>query len=134
MSFTFNPRLSLVIVQLELSGPLGDVILSVALDTGATGTLINQSRLIYVGYDPAAQSDRSQIITGSGVEFVPRITVSKIAALGQEQTDFPVLGHTLPPNAGVDGLLGLDFIRGQKLTIDFRSSEISLTKYYDQGR
>ena len=126
MSFTFNPKLGLVIVQLELSGPLGDVILSVALDTGATGTLINQSRLIYVGYDPAAQSDRSQIITGSGVEFVPRITVSKIAALGHEQTDFPILAHTLPPNAGVDGLLGLDFIRGRKLVIDFQLALISL--------
>ena len=126
MSFTFNPKQNLIIVQLELSGPLGDVILSVALDTGATGTLINQSRLIYVGYDPAAQSDRSQIVTGSGVEFVPRITVSKVAALGHEQTDFPILGHTLPPNAGIDGLLGLDFIRGRKLIIDFRLGQINL--------
>ena len=126
MNFRFDPKLGLVIVKLELSGPFGDVILSVALDTGATGTLINQSRLIYVGYDPAAQSDRMQIVTGSGVEFVPRITVSKIAALGQERNDFPVLGHTLPPNAGVDGLLGLDFFRGRALNIDFRLGQINL--------
>ena len=126
MNFRFDPKLGLVIVKLELSGPFGDVILSVALDTGATGTLINQSRLIYVGYDPAAQSDRMQIVTGSGVEFVPRITVSKIAALGQERNDFPVLGHTLPPNAGGDGLLGLDFFRGRALNIDFRLGQINL--------
>jgi hypothetical protein len=33
----------------------------------------------------------------------------------------------LPPGAGVDGLLGLDFLRGQSLTIDFRSGEITLS-------
>jgi hypothetical protein len=38
--------------------------------------------------------------------------------------NFPVLGHTLPPSAGVDGLLGLDFLRGQSLTLDFRSGHL----------
>ena len=58
--------------------------------------------------------------TGSGVEFVPRLAVRRIEALGQTRTDFGVLGHTLPSSAGVDGLLGLDFLEGRMLTIDFR--------------
>jgi len=41
--------------------------------------------------------------------------------------DFGVLGHTLPPSAGVDGLLGLDFFRGQSLTGDFRVGRVSVT-------
>ena len=61
------------------------------------------------------------------MEFVPRITLDKIVALGQERTHFPVLGHTLPPSAGIDGLLGLDFVRGQTLTVDFRTGTITLT-------
>jgi hypothetical protein len=36
------------------------------------------------------------------------------------------LGHTLPPSAGVDGLLGLDFFRGQVLTVDFHKGMIAL--------
>ncbi len=79
-----------------------------------------------LGYDPAAKPDRHQIITGSGVEFVPRIIVSKIRTLGQERKDFRVLCHTLPPSAGVDGLLGLDFFRGQELIINFRTGNILL--------
>ena len=50
-----------------------------------------------------------------------------IRALGQERTNFPLLGHTLPPSASIDGLLGLDFLRGQVLNIDFRQGTISLS-------
>jgi hypothetical protein len=89
--------------------------------------MVNQSRLMQLGYDPAAAPDRLQITTGSGVEFVSRLTVSKISTLGQERTEFPVLCHTLPPSAGVDGLLGLDFFRGQTLTVDFRNGQITLS-------
>jgi hypothetical protein len=83
--------------------------------------------LVALGYDPALTPQRIQVTTGSGVEFVPRITLDKIVALGQERTHFPVLGHTLPPSAGIDGLLGLDFVRGQTLTVDFRTGTITLT-------
>lgn len=101
-------------------------ILSLALDTGATATMVNQSRLMQLGYDPAGSPDRLQVTTGSGIEFVPRVTVEKIAALGQERAGCLVLCHTLPPTVGVDGLLGLDFLRGQILTIDFRKGRITL--------
>jgi hypothetical protein len=39
---------------------------------------------------------------------------------------FPVLAYTLPPSLGVDGLLGLDFLRGLNLTLDFREGRMSL--------
>jgi hypothetical protein len=37
-----------------------------------------------------------------------------------------VLSHTLPSSATIDGLLGLDFLRGQMLSIDFRQALVSL--------
>lgn len=125
MSVSFDPQQGLIVVPAELWGPTGSVVLRLALDTGATSTIVNVALLVAVGYDPALMPDRIQITTGSGVEFAPRVTVNK-PALGQEQTAFPVLGHTLPPSAGVDGLLGLDFIRGQSLTIDFRTGRVTL--------
>ena len=82
--------------------------------------------LVSIGYDPALSSDRVQITTGSGVEFVPRLIVKRLVALGSEQTDFSVLCHTLPPSAGVDGLLGLDFLRGNTLRVDFKEGAITL--------
>jgi len=126
MSIPFEPLTELIIVRAELEGPSGSAVLRLALDTGATATLVNAGMLVSIGYDPAIVSERFQVTTGSGVEFVPRIILKKITALGLEKTDFPVLCHTLPPSAGVDGLLGLDFIRGQRLTVDFRSGQITL--------
>ena len=52
--------------------------------------------------------------------------VLKIVAVGHVRSGFSVLGHTLPPSTGVDGLLGLDFFRGQNLTIDFRTGQVTL--------
>lgn len=95
MSVPFDAQRGLVIVPAALEGPGGVAILRLALDTGATGTLVNVGLLI--------------------------------TALGQERTGFPVLCHTLPASAGVDGLLGLDFLRGQTLTVDLRSGMVTLT-------
>ena len=64
--------------------------------------------------------------TGSGVEYAARVTLSRIRGLEQERVDFPVLGHTLPPGAGVDGLMGLDFFRDRNLVIDFRTGQITV--------
>lgn len=126
MSFSFDPNQGLIIIQAELEGPSGTAILRLALDTGATGTLINVGMLVSIGYDPSLSPERVQVTTGSGVEFVPLTPVSKIAALGKERPDFPVLCHTLPPSASVDGLLGLDFFRGHSLSIDFDNGQILL--------
>ena len=126
MSFPFDPQQGLIIVPAELWGPSGSAILRLALDTGATGTLVNTGMLVALGYDPALEPDRVQITTGSGVEFVPRILLDRIMVLGEEAVEFPVLGHTLPPSAGIDGLLGLDFFRGLSLTIDFRTGQVAL--------
>ncbi len=76
--------------------------------------------MVLLGYDPAGAQDRRQLTTGSDVTLVPRLAVEKIAALAQERQQFPILCHTLPPSATVDGVLGLDFFRGQKLVIDLR--------------
>ena len=126
MSFPFDPQQGLIIVPAELWGPNGSAVLRLALDTGATGTLVNTGMLVALGYDPALIPDRVQITTGSGVEFVPRVLLDRIMVLGEESADFPVLGHTLPPSAGIDGLLGLDFFRGRSLTIDFRTGQMEL--------
>lgn len=110
----------------QLFGPSGDTIVHLALDTGATGTLVNWDVVIFIGYDPAIVKERVQVTTGSGVEFAPRIKVVKIQALERTKENFPIICHTLPPTANVDGLLGLDFFRGTYLGIDLISGLVKV--------
>jgi predicted aspartyl protease len=123
---SFDRRQGLVILGARLWGPTGNAVLRLALDTGATSTIIDVGLLLAVGYDPTAGQERVQITTGSGIEFAPRVITNKISALGQERLRLPILGHTLPPTAGLDGLLGLDFFRQRRLTLDFRRGQIVL--------
>ena len=72
MSVPFDAQQRLVIVRAAVNGPSGTAVLRLALDTGATGTLISVGMLVALGYDPALAPERVQVTTGSGVEFVPR--------------------------------------------------------------
>ncbi len=115
-----------MVVPARLHGPLGYRVLHLALDTGATTTLVRSAVLVSLGYDPASSSDRVQMTMGSGVEYVPRLRVSRLEALGQDRIDFAIVAHTLPPSATVDGLLGLDFLRGHRLVVDLRGGSVDL--------
>ena len=127
MSFPFDQHGRLLYVQAQLSGPSGVAFLTLALDTGATRTLISPEMAVEVGYDPSQAEQYSQMTTGSRVERVPLLTLDKLVSLGQERLDLIVACHPLPPSAGIDGLLGLDFFREQNLNIDFRAGLITLT-------
>jgi hypothetical protein len=83
VSFPFDGDNGLVIVRAELFGPSGTQVLRLALDTGATATLINVGPLATVGYDPALTSERVQVTTGSNVEFLPQVEIARLSALGQ---------------------------------------------------
>ena len=121
MSFTFDPYQGLVIVRTELTGPSGNAVLRLALDTGSTSTLVNAGMLVAIGYDPGMALDRIEVTTASGIGYAPRVVSSRIVALGQTRMGSPVLAHTLPPSAGVDGLLGLGCFRGLRLVVDLRA-------------
>lgn len=126
-AYTFDPCRGLVVVQAEVFGPSGSIVLRLALDTGATATMINVGPLAATGYDPSLQSRRIQVTTGSGVEYAPRVSAARVRALGHERANFPVLAHTLPPSTSIDGVLGLDYLRGLQLNLDFRTGRVSLT-------
>jgi hypothetical protein len=67
------------------------------------------------------------VLTGRGFQILPRLVLRRFTSLGQDRLDFPVLSHALSPVSGIDGLLGLDFLRGQVLTLDFRGGLITLS-------
>lgn len=126
MSLAFDPQARLIVVPTRLRGLEGSWVAKLALDTGATYTIVSVHVLATIGHDPALSEERVEITMGSGVELVARVSVQSIGALGHQRGPFPILCHTLPPGAGIDGVLGLDFFRGMRLVVDFREGVVSL--------
>ena len=122
----FNPHQGLILVAGTMHGPSGQGTLRLALDTGATQSLVSARLLTAVGYDLTQATSHAQLATANGVIRVPLLTLTRLSALGQDRPGFLVAAHNLPAAATIDGLLGLDFIRGQTLKIDFRTGLIDL--------
>lgn len=57
MRAPFDANQGLIILGAKLWGPTGSVVLRVALDTGATSTIVNVGILVAVGYDLLRSSD-----------------------------------------------------------------------------
>jgi hypothetical protein len=66
------------------------------------------------------------VTTATGIQSAPQLVVADFKALGQQRSQFPVLGLTLPTAVTADGLLGLDFFRGTVLNIDFQQGLLTL--------
>jgi predicted aspartyl protease len=115
-----------ILVRGQVVGPTGEARIDFALDTGSTRTVISRRILERVGItvDPARPSIR--LVTASGPVETVAATATELRALGRQGRNFSVLAFELPRAARVDGLLGLDFLRGHRLLIDFRAGTIAL--------
>lgn len=127
MSFTFNPQFGLIHVNAEIEGPTANIKVLLALDTAATRTVIDLSKILQAGYALNPALSILPATTASGIMSVPIFRLSRLNALGVQRTNLDIFGHSFPPTASTDGVLGLDFVRGLNLQLDFRTGTIDLS-------
>ena len=125
---SFEPTLPLIVFPITVSDIGADVFrdVIVALDTGATITMIPTEIAVALGYDPASSNRQMQLLTASGTASAKLITVRKLTAIGETVENIDVLCHDLPGNSGVKGLLGLNFLKHFDLNISFSTGTIEL--------
>jgi len=131
VTFRFDPHRRLIPVEVEIHGPLGAERVLLALDTGASRTLISPAPLAYIGCVAGPDAERITVTTGSQREAMPTIILPRLDALGHTVQNLTVLAHQLPPRSAVQGLLGLDFFAGCRLEINFRAGTILLEPPHD---
>lgn len=102
-------------------GPRRSTQLNLALDTGSEQTLIVPEMLDGIGYS-ARDGDAITVIRSAiGQEPGYLLRVERFRCLGHEAKEFRVHAHDLPEGIGIDGLLGLSFLR--QFNYEVRSGE-----------
>lgn len=120
----FNPHASIITVPVEASGPAGEATLDLVLDTGASYVTVATRLLESIGYDVEDPDRVIDITTASGIETVPVVTLASLTALGVSVPEVDAVCHDVPPGSGVEGLLGLSFLRHLDLDLHLRSGRI----------
>jgi hypothetical protein len=113
----FDPTDSLIIVRAWLWGPRGKAKLALALDTAATHTHIVPDVVDELGYSPRQGEGVTTVHSAIGEEPGYLLRVLRFQSLGFSTTDFRIHVHDLGEGVGVDGLLGLTFLRQFNLEI-----------------
>lgn len=122
----FDPTDKLIIIYVQVIGPLGDIECRFALDSAATTTLIVPSVLDAMGYSPLTGETISSVTSAIGIEPGYLRRVSKFRALGFEHADFQVNASDLHDDAGIDGLLGLNFLRNYNYEVRSKDGVIRM--------
>ena len=104
----------------QIAGPNVKRTIKLALDTGASLTMIPPEKIIITGHQiPTSQEKMIKIFTASGIEYVPIVSISALTCLGITVRNIDVVCHNLPPESPVEGLLGLNFLTHLSAFIEF---------------
>lgn len=127
MELKFDPKSSIIVITPTLVGINGKKKkIDMALDTGATYTMIPWDLAEVLGYAPELSKERIELITASGVEKSPLITLNSLSVLQKNAKDVKTIVHDLPPKSYVDGLLGLSFLRNFEIRLNFKKGVLEI--------
>lgn len=114
-----------IVLDVTIEGRIIETI-KMALDTGATFTMIPWRLAESLGLKPEITEERTEIITASGTELVPIVTLPIMRVLGKEARNVKTALHDLPERGYVDGLLGLSFLKNFDIRLNFKKRTIAI--------
>ncbi len=101
----------------------------VALDTGASNTVIDLAALILLGYELKDSMGTIEFETAKGILTAHIFVVREITALGLTRRNMQICSYDFFNNnifSDMHGVLGLDFFRDCKLCVDMVEQEITV--------
>jgi hypothetical protein len=104
--------------------------LSLVLDTGASHTVVDLNMLLIAGYNKSLRLDKNvKVQTANKIIDADKFKLEEIKVLDRVITQFEVTTYDFLAQDDVlsyDGVLGLDFFRDTKLTINFKKKELTI--------
>jgi len=115
---------SLILVQAEINGTP----VSMALDTGASHTIIDSTALMLAGIFPNEKSQTVLLKTAKGIIEAKLTTLDSFKSLNKKFDDFEIQTYDFTA-VGIlseyDGVIGLDFFQNTHFCIDLEENSIS---------
>ena len=125
--FSLETEESLILVPTFVE----DEEISLVLDTGASHTIIDLTKLLIIGYRLSDSLGTVQFETAKGVVDAYVFKIKYLKALGHTKRNIKVCSYDFLGNnvlSEIDGVLGLDFFRDTELWINFKKFFIDLKK------
>ena len=104
------------------------IILDLALDTGATTTIVCNEALVAIGCTPEALTEFASFGDASATHLVPKINLKSFSLDEAKVENLEVLCYTIPEEHGIDGVIGLNFLRHFNLTLNFNQGILTLER------
>ena len=123
--FEFSDDTNLIIIIAKVDG----YEVRLALDTGASDTVIDFTALMIAGYRKNNVVEEVELETAKGIIIADVFNVNEISTLGISKYSFNVCSYDFLANnilTDIDGVLGLDFFMGKKVCIDLDKFEITI--------
>lgn len=124
--FELDTTHGIILCKAKLINRRRSIFLKLAIDTGASFTMISVEATLAIGIDPSKSVHHIEITTANGIVFVPIIKIPSFKCFGVELKNMEVICHNLPPQSPVEGLLGLNFLKKAKVIIDFSKKTIDV--------
>lgn len=110
---------SAIVLDGLVSGPEVRKMVQFLLDTGASITMLPKKVLHRIGSDVEIIQGSIPIETAGGTINVDIYRIGSLEILGMAVKDMNVAGYDLPVETRIEGLLGLDYLKNFKFTLDF---------------
>ena len=99
-----------------------------ALDTGASTTIIRDGALQDIGYSLESITEFATFGDPSQTHLVPKVTLKSLSLAGARVENIEALAYTIPEEYAIHGIVGLNFLRHFNIVLDFEQGVLTLNR------
>ena len=102
--------------------------LIMALDTGSSYTVIREAAARKIGFELDKVQEWVTIGDASQHHIAHKVTLKSFSLADAKIDSLDVLIYTLPEEHGIDGIIGLNFLRQFNIGLDFKQGILTLNR------